>query len=398
VTPQGPVVVVVGAGVTGLSTAIEAARLGARVTVVDREHVASGSSALSAGVLDTQFVTSAEIELRTRSFEVFAQLERDHGLRIVRNGFIRVARDAQELEAFEQALPLQHELGVADARVLTRDSLAEVVPDMDCADLAGGLYGPSDGYVDGHLLASTYAEIAASLGVELRQRTTVEGFEVRDGMGRLRTSAGEIDCDVVVNAAGAWAGRVGALLGAPVDVVPQRHQVCIGHLSEPLPYVMPTVMDHVPGTGRSGLYFRHDGDRELLIGLHSADLLDGEGDDPDGFARSFDGALYETLAELLVERLPSLADMGLGNGWAGLYPNSRDGLPLVGPHRDEPRVVAACGVGGYGIMISPVVGRLAAEWACRGEATAVAGAEAYLPDRAVVAGDAAVLDAPPATA
>jgi sarcosine oxidase subunit beta len=365
------------------------------VVVVDREHVASGSSALSAGVLDTQFVTSAEIELRTRSFEVFAQLERDHGLRIVRNGFIRVARDAQELEAFERALPLQHELGVADARVLTREGLAEVVPDMDCTDLVGGLYGPNDGYVDGHLLASTYAEIADSLGVELRQRTTVEGFEVRDGMGRLRTSAGEIDCDVVVNAAGAWAGRVGELLGAPVDVVPQRHQVCIGHLSEPLPYVMPTVMDHVPGTGRSGLYFRHDGDRELLIGLHSADLLDGEGDDPDGFARSFDGALYETLAELLVERLPSLADMGLGNGWAGLYPNSRDGLPIVGPHRDQPQVVAACGVGGYGIMISPVMGRLAAEWACRGEATAVAGAEAYLPDRPVVAGEAS---ASPATA
>jgi glycine/D-amino acid oxidase-like deaminating enzyme len=380
-TLRGPSIAIVGAGATGLSTAVAAARLGARkVTVVDRDYVASGSSALSAGVIDTQFTTSAEIELRTKSFEVFEELERDRDLPIVRNGFIRTARNELELALFEAALPLQHELGVADARVLDQQELAALVPDMVVDGLAGGLYGPTNGYVDGHLLCTTYAEQAEELGVELRVRTTVQGLEVKGGVAHLLTSAGPIECDVVVNAAGAWAPEVGQALGAPVAVLPQRHQVCIGHLAEPLPYLMPTVMDHVPGRGDAGLYFRHDGEGKLLIGFHSADVLD-EPEDPDRFSRAVDADFYETLAEVLLERLPRLADMGLGDGWAGLYPNSPDGKPTVGPHRDEPRVISACGVGGYGIMISPAVGLLAAEWACRDAATAVAGADAYLPDR-----------------
>jgi sarcosine oxidase subunit beta len=379
-TVSGPSLVVVGAGAIGLSTAVAAARMGAQVVVIERDHVASGSSALSAGVIDTQFVTRAEIELRTKSFAMFEQLERDHGLPIVRNGFIRTARDESELEAFRRVLPVQHELGVTDARVLSADELAEVVQDLVVDGLLGGLYGPSDGYVDGHRLCTTYAEVAESLGVELRVRTALEGLEVRGDVAHVLTSRGPIECDVVINAGGAWATEIGEVLSAPVTVLPQRHQVCIGHLAEPLPYVMPTVMDHVPGRGDAGLYFRHDGDRELLIGFHSADLLD-EPEDPDRYSRAVDADFYETLAELLVERLPSLVDMGLAHGWAGLYPNSADGRPIVGPHEDRPQVISACGAGGYGIMDSPAMGLLAAEWACHGVATALPDAEAYLPNR-----------------
>ena len=72
------------------------------------------------------------------------------------------------------------------------------------------------------------------------------------GTGSGRTAATS-SATSSVNAAGGWAGRVGDLLGAPVTILPQRHQALIAHLPEPLGYVMPSVMDYVPSSGGFGV-------------------------------------------------------------------------------------------------------------------------------------------------
>jgi glycine/D-amino acid oxidase-like deaminating enzyme len=89
----------------------------------------------------------------------------------------------------------------------------------------------------------------------------------------------------------------------------------------------------------------------------------------------------ELVAERFGRRLPGLRDARLGNVWAGIYPISPDGRPSVGPHRGRETVVSVAGAGGSGLQSSPALGRLAAEWIADGRPSAIAGAEALLPDR-----------------
>ena len=264
-------VVVVGAGALGLCTAYHLRAKGIEdVTVIERAHVAAASSGLSVGIIETQYLDPLAIAVRVVSMRFFGELERAGHLEIVRNGYLRPGHSAADLERFERSAALQRELGVADAVVLDRAGIERLVPDMDCSDFAGGLFGPSDGYIDGHRYCAALAELS---GVRVVGGTELRGHErTADGRHRLVTSRGELACDYVVNAAGGWGGRVGELLGAPVRVLPQRHQALIAHLPRELGYVMPSVMDYLPASGDYGLYFRDEGPGRLVAGLHTEEM------------------------------------------------------------------------------------------------------------------------------
>jgi len=371
-------VVVIGAGALGLCTARELVRLGVDdVTVIDRAHVAAASSGLSVGIIETQYLDPLAIEIRVLAMAIFAELERA-GLPITRNGYLRPARTEADLAAYERSVEVQHALGVADAVVLDTAQLRRLVPDMHCDDFPGGLWGPSDGYIDGHLYCSLLAE-----GLTVLPNTRLTGYR-RNGGHRLATSRGELQCDVVVNAAGGWAGHVGELLGAPVPILPQRHQALVAHLPRKLDYVMPSVMDYIPATGDYGLYFRHESPEHLIAGLHTEEAIH-DIVDPDDFGRSDEQAYMELVAERFARRLPGLAEARLGNVWAGLYPISPDGQPIVGPYADREGVFTVAGAGGSGLQQSPALGRLAAEWIVHGEPRTIAAAAALHPERASLA-------------
>ncbi|HZU19838.1 MAG TPA: FAD-binding oxidoreductase [Gaiellaceae bacterium] len=375
-----PRVAVVGAGALGLCTAYHLTELGVpSVTVLDRGQVAGASSGLSVGIIETQYLDPLAIEIRVRSMELFRRLEKEHGLAITRNGYLRLAHDDDDLDAFAASVRIQRELGVGDAVVLDRDGLARAVPDLECADLAGGLYGPSDGYVDGHSYCSLLADLVRGRGGQvLTSAPLLEAHAAPGGGHRLVTSQGAIDCDVVVNAAGAWAGRVGALLEAPAEVLPQRHQALIAHLPRALDYVMPSVMDYIPSSGELGLYFRHESATTLIAGLHTEERLH-DIVDPDDYGRGAEHEFMEEVARRLAHRLPALAGARLGGLWAGLYPLGPDGVPIVGPYPDRPTVVAVVGAGGSGLQSSPALGLTAAEWIVHGGPRTIPAAAALAP-------------------
>jgi sarcosine oxidase, subunit beta len=316
-----------------------------------------------------------------RAMSRFAELEREHGLRIVRNGYLRLAHTPTELALFEESARAQHELGVHDACLLDRGALARQVPDLAVDDLDGALFGPSDGFLDGHLYCGLLAELAVAEGVRIcGGQPLLEASVDANGGWRLRTSDRTRPCDYVVNAAGPWAAQVAALLGIAMELSPQRHQAIAVLLERELPYMMPSVTDYTPGSGLAGLYFRHERAGQLIAGVHTEEAL-GEPCDPDGYARGVDPDFLEVVAELLAARLPGLATAQLAHGWAGLYPVSPDGLPQVGPAPGRPTAILAGAAGGAGIQLSPVLGELAADWILAGAPLAVANAQLLAPGR-----------------
>jgi sarcosine oxidase subunit beta len=374
-------VCVIGGGAVGLACAAELGQLGCDVVLIEKGQLVSGSSGLSVGVYSRQYIDRLDIQLRVDAYERMCSLERDHGLQIRRNGYLRLAHDSETVDMFERGIALQHELGVPDSEVLDRRGLEQLIPSLRNDDLAGGMWGPSEGYLDGHELCMTYASIATAHGADIRIRTELRAAQPIAGGGwRLTTNKGTIEADIVVNAAGAWADRVGELLGATVAIVPQRHQALIISTGQPLEKFMPFVMDYIPGSGEEGLYFRGERQDALIAGFHTNDLTAGESDDPDNPHRSVDPDHVEEVSRKLTERLPGL-ELGFVSGWSGIYPVSADGQIVVGPFPDAPNVIAALGLDGVGVQLSPVVGRLVAEHVVFGEIRAFAGSEALLPGR-----------------
>lgn len=190
---EGPVVCVVGAGAIGLSSALELARRGCKVTVIEARHVAAGSSGLSVGIVETQYLERLDIELRVRAMHTFEWLQREHGLRVVRNGYLRLGHDDASRLAFEHSVEIQRELGVRDAEVLDRMEIARLVPEMRVDDLQAGLFGRGDGFIDGHLYCGLLAELAVLAGARLLMATELHGSEPLTGGGlRLKTSDGQL--------------------------------------------------------------------------------------------------------------------------------------------------------------------------------------------------------------
>jgi sarcosine oxidase subunit beta len=380
---DGPAVCIVGAGASGLASAVQLTTRGVTdVVVLEANHVAAGTSGLSVGIIETQYVEPLDIELRVRAMDFFRMLERDHELHVTRNGYLRLAHTEDAAAAFACSAEVQRELGVADARVLDAGEVARLVPDMRTDDVLCGLFGPSDGFLDGHLYCGLLAELAGGHGARVLGSHRLQGADT-DSAGRhvLRTSRGDFTCDYVVNAAGPWADQVAALLGYSMPLEPQRQQAVVAHLGRDLGYVMPSVMDYTPHSGETGLYFRHERPGQLIAGLHTEEATEPTVD-PDRYARSADADFLEGVAELLSSRLPSLADAGLAHGWAGVYPVSPDGIPQVGPGAEDPTVITAGGVGGSGMQLSPVVGELVADWVIHGEPRSISDGQALSPRRA----------------
>lgn len=377
-----PRVAVIGAGAIGMSAAMSAGELGARVTVLEQAHPAAGSSSLSLGVFNRQTPNLDELALRISSVALLERIAADGALPLERDGYLRLARRPEDVARFERTVAAQRELGYDGARVVDPDELHRIVPDLEVGDLAGALYGADDGTFDGHLVCAAYQARAEAFGARVIGRATVVGADVRADGIVLRTAQGDVACDRVINAAGPWAQKVGRLLGVECPLIVERHRVAMARVDPPLAYRMPVVNEYVPGSGESGLVLRQERSGGLLAMLHAHEALGGDVVDPDTAARAVGLAYVEQVAERLASRLPALVDrLSLDEGWAGLYPISPDGRFLVGPHDAEPRVIAAAGVGGVGITVSGAMGRLAAEWAVLGRADAFPFADALLPDR-----------------
>ena len=352
-------VVIVGAGVLGLFTALELVRTGgAKVHVLDAGHPGSGSSGRSVGMIETQYMTDADVAVRAFGRRVYAEFERVHELPFVHGGYLRLGHTVEDLAGFEESLRLQSLHGVDDALILTAAEISVRWPHLITDDVSAGLFGSWDGYVDGYEVSQMLSRLVQDAGGTVSTNTRLIGAR-RANSWMLETTNGTFEADTVVNAAGPWGGGVATLLDAPVNLVPQLHGAVAIELSTEKPFT-PFVMDYVPGSRTEGVYFRSERNDQLIAGLHTEEVTQAAVS-PDIPLGVMSLETIETVATLLTERLRDVDDMRVGRSWTGIYPMSSDHKPIVGRHPDNPSIISALGGGGNGIQLSPAIGRMAAD-------------------------------------
>src|SRR5262249_24845998 len=172
--------------------------------------------------------------LTRASADAYATLGDEVGVDVEyeRTGGVVFAETDERLAVIRRAYEGYRRHGVP-VKWLDRPGVLECAPAFASDPVLGGVFCPQNGQINPLMLCRALARGARRHGARLLLGTSVESI-VADGgrVSAVRTSAGEIGCGVVVNAAGAWAAEVGATAGVKVPVVPARGRLT---LTEPAP-------------------------------------------------------------------------------------------------------------------------------------------------------------------
>lgn len=355
--PSRASVVVIGGGVIGASVAHHLAERGMRdVVVLDRaENPGLGSTGKATGGFRAQYGTVINVRLSLLSREKLTRFEEETGVDpgYEQAGYLWLAGSESSLEALRAGNRLQREEGLAEAAMVSRDEIARINPGISLDGVIGGAFCPTDGFIRPLRILEGYRSAATRAGA--RFAWSVEALDVeRNTNGRLAavvTSQGRITTATVVNAAGAWAGKVARMAGVDLPVVPLRRQVVPTVATDALPSGMPMSI-----WAEDGFHLRVRDGRVLL-------LRPTPGDPADAFATDVDPRWIDEVVGKAHERVPRLRAVPVDRAaaWAGLYEVSPDKHAILGLAPDCPGFWLANGSSGHGVMHAPALGQLLAE-------------------------------------
>ncbi len=355
-------VVIIGGGVTGTSIAFHLTARGVRdVIVVDKSFVASGATGKSSACVRQHYSTPETcrmIRFSLDRFQRFEELTGGHSCGFRRTGYL-LGVDERMRPPMETSVALQRSVGI-ETRLVAPSDMREIEPRLQTEDLVAGCYEPDSGYCNPAETAQGFARAARERGARVLEEAEAlavltEGSRVTG----VRTTRGEILAPRVVNAAGLWGARVGAMLGLDIPITVCRHKISIVTWPEASRRPHPMVYDFV-----TNIYTRPEmGEHILVGGLDAEESHDVA--DPDRYK---EGVSLDESTDALARvshRFPVLAEGRIARGYAGCFDVTPDWHPILDQAGPEGSYVAV-GFSGHGFKLSPAVGHMMAALVAEG--------------------------------
>lgn len=371
-------VVLVGAGIVGVSIAYQLARRGVSVIAVDKgKGAAEGSTGASSSICRCRYTYPEVVRLAFHGQSAYGNWSEFTGLAAPRSGLHRVGVLWMLGESPEKVDADVEKLRTAEvtAENLGPGEVNELFPALStCAepfDLSGEiehvcrpgeafLFESRGGYADPVSANQDLVDATRARGGEVWFDSRV--VDVTKGPGAVTGVAladgEEISAGLVINAAGPWCNRLNALAGADLSwtLAPTRIQTVYR------PW--PADMGPLPVTADSstGIYFRPEsGGSQVLVGSVLPEDEEEVVDDPDHFKRVPDAGFSELKLAAFHHRVPGLEPRGMPTGIAGLYTINREDVhPVVGPTGVDGFWVAN-GFSGHGFKLAPAIGSMIAQ-------------------------------------
>lgn len=357
-------VVIVGGAIVGSAVAYYLREEGftGSIAVIERDPLfAHACTTLSAASIRQQFSIPENIRLSRFTLGLFRRLkdefgpEADIGFR--ENGYLILAG--------EQGVPIlraNHRTQVAEgADIVFEDAeaLRTRFAWLSTEGVAAGAYGVTgEGWFDAHGLLGLFRKALRGMSVDLlKGSVSVVGRSGNRVTGVVLDDGTELSAGLVVNAAGASAGRVAALAGLDLPVEPRKRNVFVFEARDRFAD-MPLMVDP------SGIYVRPEGSVYITGG---AEAEEGEtAADPGDFEP--DWSLFENeIWPVLATRVPAFEAIKATRAWAGHYDyNTLDQNAVIGPHPEVTNFLFANGFSGHGLQQAPAVGKALAELVVHG--------------------------------
>jgi sarcosine oxidase subunit beta len=350
-TSKGASVVVVGAGVTGLSAAWWLARYGIDVLVVDKGVVGWEASGRNGGGC-----THHQSPLFAEEQRLWPMMDELLGYPTeFRPRRLRIALTDAQLETMKRGVDNTRAQGFP-AEWLGAAEVREMAP--LAGDNVGGAYFACGGHANPQRTVQAYAWAFRDLGGRILQNVAATGFTLAGGAVKaVKTEIGDFACERVVIAAGPQTGVLSAMLGSEVPVAPARAEMIV---TEPLP-LMP-----MGGIDGNGLYGRQTLRGNLAYGGGPHEWLPAGGMGSEALKPS--SPIARNIAKRLAELFPKAAHARVIRTWAGIIENTPDGRPVIDrlPSIDNATVATMSSVG-FGL--SPASGHAIAEIVTQGRCT-----------------------------
>lgn len=361
-------VVIIGGGIIGCSTAYHLAKMGWQdVVLIEKDELTSGSTWHAAGLVGQLRSDRNLTRMLQYSVGLYEQLEAETGLNTgwEKTGCLHLASTAERMLELKRGATTARSFGL-EMHIITPEEAYDLCPIISLDGLIGAAFMPTDGQADPSGITQALARGARNRGVKIYRHTLVTGFEFgRKRVSAIKTTRGDIQCEIAVNCSGMWGYQIGRMLGVNTPVVPFQHQYLVSDTIEGLPQNLPTIRD------KDNLIYYKGEIGGLVMGGYERNGIAWA---VDGVPNDFSARLLESntdhfmqLAEPAMKRTPCLQAAGISKLINGPEAFTPDGNAIMGPAPELDNCFVAVGFNAFGIAAGGGAGKMMAEWIIEGE-------------------------------
>jgi sarcosine oxidase subunit beta len=282
--------------------------------------------------------------------------ELDFNLMFSQHGHFTLAHSDRSLVVQQERAEVNKLLGI-DSRVVDADEVKELCPQINISrdvtwPILGALYHPPGGIIRHDAVVWGFAKQVGRAGIDIHQGVEVTGIDVRDGkVHGVRTSKGDISCQVVLSATAGWSSIVAKMARVPLPITTSILQAFVTEPVKPF-------LDKIIVSAQMHIYVSQTDRGEFLIGaeVEPYPTYSSQGTFP----------FVEYASRHVLELFPQLHATRILRHWTGLCDMSPDYSPIMGVTEIDGFLVD-CGWGTYGFKAAPITGVTLAELIATGK-------------------------------
>ena len=370
--PDRARVVIIGGGIVGCSVAYYLTKLGWNdVVVLERKTVAGGSTWHAAGMVTQLRATRTMIDINRVGVQLYSNLHEETGIPtgFRASGSLTVTTTDGRMDELKRILSLGRCYGI-EIHEITAEDAGTMWPLMRTDDLKGGIYIPKDGQALPASAALSVARGAEMGGTRIIENVQVTGVTQDAGaVTGVSTDRGDIECEVVVCAAGMWSRQLGLGAGVDIPLHAAEHMWLVTNKMG-IPEDIAGLRDP-----DEQIYFRRDAEEQgaiLMGGFETTAKPWGDDAIPEDYHFGLlepDWEHFKVFWENAVHRVPAMGEAGINRFCVSAESFTPDDRYLMGESPDLKNFYLATGLNSTGIAAAPGVGKAVAEWIVAGEPT-----------------------------
>ncbi len=352
-------IVVIGGGGVGCGVTHSLCQAGKTdVLLIEKnDALASETTSQAAGLVGQVRTSVDRVKLAMWSVKTFSEMEAEAeakpGWRQV--GSLRIAMTDERVAEFEHMKLIADEAGL-QTEFINKDQARIKWPMFDFSLAKSVLWCPSDGYLQPNDLAMSYAHRARQQGARIATGVTVENIRTENGrVTGVMTNRGIINCNTVINAAGAHAWHIAKMGGLDLPIFPVRHEYFVSVDAEGMHPDLPVM--RIPD---ASLYIRAEINGLLLGGWEPEALSIKPNDFENGQTPPRIEDDWEVMGWFIEQIAPfykKAAELGVRSifkGWPTFVP---DGRFIIGESQKLKGFVMAGGCNAHGVSGSAGIGQ-----------------------------------------